>query len=87
MVFYLIKLRPIEDPLNFIIILVYETLALVVNICVLILAISQAMQHTDTNVQGKPKLHHLGHQYDYKHILRRSNMDLCSKWNAVSIQG
>ena len=53
MIAYILKLRPIKDPLNFIIILTYEILALMVNICVLTLAISDALNTLSTHMQSK----------------------------------
>ena len=51
MMIYILKLRPIKDLLNFFIILIYEILALMVNICVLILAISSSLNTLSTRMQ------------------------------------
>ena len=52
MMIYILKLRPIKDPLNFFVTLIYETLALMVNTCVLILAICDALNTLSAHMQS-----------------------------------
>ena len=43
MLYYVLIKRPIVDPINFIVILIFETLVLIINMCVFILAVEQSL--------------------------------------------
>ena len=53
MLYYVLIKRPIVDPINFIVILIFEILVLIINICVFILAVEQNLGTLTLKTQTK----------------------------------